>query len=1499
MGERATTTLPIVSIVISISLGFMLFLPDTSMLTYVFAAAVFLLSAAQFEKKRQGYIFISTLAVLGIIAAFINTDFESDDKFIVVATNALCFALYHVIYASSLSDNINERYKGHLLKQVYNTAPDAILLLDFYSKKVVDCNDTALLMYGYDDKKELVGQDRDNFIINKLSESEFTQCRKDIALHGKWTKTLKHETLSGQPFWAKVSVRPLQLEKNKYYILRISDVDEKIKVQKDLTHTHEQLDTLINGIESLVISTSFVGKNRKEEIDFVSNKTKEVYGLNKEEFLTRFKNNSIEHLIVDDVEVLLKEKYLGDKNRKPYILHYQIRRGDSNEERWIEEHVFPKHNSDRELIAKTSILTDITLRKTYENQLKESEERYRTIFEKNLAGVYKIRAKDKVIIDCNDAFTQMLGYNSKKEIVGKVSSELYEGSSDQGQFHENLLDKKSIINHESKLHLKNGKDVWLLENSRVVEDDKGVHSVEGTVIDITELKAAQEALKHSEESLSMIINNLDDIVYNLSVDTEGVRKFNYISSQMSKVFGISVSEYEEHLQNGTFTNLVHDEDKDHVKLMFDIAIQKQKPISLTYRIINQKTNNPHWIEENIYPNAVDREKLVFFGIIRDITQKRVAEEAMRLSERRYRGLFERNMAGVFRIYSPEDRLLECNQSLVSILGYDSIEELKNTPVRAYYFNDADQDKFVAKLKSDRALNNYEVCLRRKDGEELWCIVNATYNSEDKTTEGTLIDISELKLTSEALAISEHALSTILDKLPGMAYRCKLDEDWTMEYLSDGCLEITGYEPEELLFNNSFSFNSLILPEYDLSYQDMIDRSKNQRRFVYEYKIKDKSGKIKWVWEQAEVILDIEGNPIGLEGFITDITARKNYEEEINEKRVEYQNIIDGSPYGIVIHKDGKILFANTHAYNLLGINDDNKNQARKMTIYDFLSDEYHQEAIERKERLLQGETLDFIEVKLKRETGETIDVETRSMLTTFNGERAVHVVLNDISAKKELILERERARIAEEQNTLLEQEIFQHKKTQEQLKSNQRFTKNLLDSSLDMILGSSIQNVITEVNQAGLDRFGYTLEEFRLMHPKELYANEKDFEFVNTQLLKHGKFIGEVENKDKNGKVFSSILSSSLVRDDKGNIVGVMGISRDITEIKDVERVVSEQSSTIKSIFESNTNMLIWVVDKQMNYVSYNKSYYNAAKLLLAVEPSKGENLLEQFKTRLSDEDNNYFKGFFNKALKGSAQHFEISMKDVRNNEFWLEVYLSPIVLEDGAINEIACLAHEITDKKYAESKIKDSLNEKEVLLKEVHHRVKNNLQVISSILNLQSSYVNDANTLSILRESQNRIKSMSFIHESLYQTKNFSSINFSEYITNLTKNLVHTYQISPNKTSLRYEIEELSLNLDQAIPCGLIVNELVSNALKYAFPDDTDGELFIGLFADGDKVQIKVEDNGVGLPKDFDYENTNTLGLQLVLTLVEQLDGNLKLDSEDGTKYFITFTRINEKSNG
>lgn len=223
---------------------------------------------------------------------------------------------------------------------------------------------------------------------------------------------------------------------------------------------------------------------------------------------------------------------------------------------------------------------------------------------------------------------------------------------------------------------------------------------------------------------------------------------------------------------------------------------------------------------------------------------------------------------------------------------------------------------------------------------------------------------------------------------------------------------------------------------------------------------------------------------------------------------------------------------------------------------------------------------------------------------------------------------------------------------------------------------------------------------------------------------------------------------------------------------------------------------------------------------------------------------------------------------------------------------EPASLAYlrDITERRKAEEQIKISLREKEVLLKEVHHRVKNNLQVISSLLSLQAQTVKDEETRRLLEESRNRVKSMAYIHMQLYQSKNFAQIDFAPYVRNLAKNLLESHKKNGERVSLDVCVEDIFLSLDTAIPCGLIINELVSNALEHAFQNGRDGEIIVGLRKDGKKNMLVVSDNGVGLPREIDLHNTDTLGLQLVSALVDQLDGSLKLERDQGTVFRIAF---------
>jgi two-component sensor histidine kinase/CheY-like chemotaxis protein len=227
-------------------------------------------------------------------------------------------------------------------------------------------------------------------------------------------------------------------------------------------------------------------------------------------------------------------------------------------------------------------------------------------------------------------------------------------------------------------------------------------------------------------------------------------------------------------------------------------------------------------------------------------------------------------------------------------------------------------------------------------------------------------------------------------------------------------------------------------------------------------------------------------------------------------------------------------------------------------------------------------------------------------------------------------------------------------------------------------------------------------------------------------------------------------------------------------------------------------------------------------------------------------------------------------------------------------------LSAEIAERRRAEEQLKASLREKEVLLREIHHRVKNNLQVISSLLNLQSKYIKDPQARAMFKESQGRVKSMAIIHQKLYQAKDLAHINFAQHVQDLAEGLFRSYGADPAQTALTVEVEDVVLGLDTIIPCTLIIHELMTNCLKYAFSDNRRGEIGIELRAVQDKkYRLVVRDNGVGFPKELDYRNAQSLGLQIVTALTDQLEGTLEMVRGPGTIVAITFRDIKYKERG
>jgi two-component sensor histidine kinase len=246
----------------------------------------------------------------------------------------------------------------------------------------------------------------------------------------------------------------------------------------------------------------------------------------------------------------------------------------------------------------------------------------------------------------------------------------------------------------------------------------------------------------------------------------------------------------------------------------------------------------------------------------------------------------------------------------------------------------------------------------------------------------------------------------------------------------------------------------------------------------------------------------------------------------------------------------------------------------------------------------------------------------------------------------------------------------------------------------------------------------------------------------------------------------------------------------------------------------------------------------------------------------------------------------------------WLHGEARVIRDAEGRPVYIQGVAYDITERERASEalrrsseRIRASLAEKEVLLKEVHHRVKNNIQVIASLLKLQSAHIRDPQAVEMFNDSRNRVQSMALVHEKLYRSDDLARIDFGEYVEGLAKLLLRSYRSRANPIALDTQIENMPLGIDVAVPLGLILNELISNSLKYAFPDETAGTIRVELHHPGaNRHELTVADDGVGLPNRLDVLKTGTLGMQLVRTLVQQIGGTLQVRSDAGTEFRISF---------
>ncbi len=339
---------------------------------------------------------------------------------------------------------------------------------------------------------------------------------------------------------------------------------------------------------------------------------------------------------------------------------------------------------------------------------------------------------------------------------------------------------------------------------------------------------------------------------------------------------------------------------------------------------------------------------------------------------------------------------------------------------------------------------------------------------------------------------------------------------------------------------------------------------------------------------------------------------------------------------------------------------------------------------------------------------------------------------------------------------------------------------------------------------------------------------------------------------------------------------------------RQAEDALQQSEEMFRSVVE-NAQSGIVIIDQEF------RPLYANDEMLRIMGYSREEFVGADFRKYLDEESLELVADRYQRRQKGGEVPSRYEFTIIRKDGEKRRVEISSTLMKDSSQN-ITTLTQvqDITEQRQAEEQIKSSLHEKEVLLREIHHRVKNNLQIISSLLNLQSQHIEDSKALEMFAESRLRVRSMAMVHEKLYRSEDLSRVDFREYVRSLSYHLFQMYGVTPDKVALEMDIEDVLLDINTAIPCGLLVSELISNALKHAFPEGHSGTVSVSMkpVADGG-IELRISDDGVGLESDLDLKNSESFGLQLVDMLTEQLQGTLSIDRNGGTTFAVCFKEM------
>ncbi|MEQ8549991.1 MAG: PAS domain S-box protein [Cyclobacteriaceae bacterium] len=1032
------------------------------------------------------------------------------------------------------------------------------------------------------------------------------------------------------------------------------------------------------------------------------------------------------------------------------------------------------------------------------------------------------------------------------------------------------IEDPNILEYDTdcRLNTSNNEDVYV-KGKAIIERENGIaKKITGVVYDVTEEKIAEQRLKEKNNQLALLESFIDQSTDALQVSNETGRLV-YVNKTAALRLAIDKQEASNYYV-GEFEPLFKQKQawQDHIQ-----DLKTKGTLTIDSINFNTETKKSFPVEVTVSYQVINGNGYVIANS-RDITERKLSELALLESEKKFRFIAENTSDGI--MVFENDHITYSSDAYNTILGYS--QEECETHNREFIYNSLHPEDRESTFKLlEESIKNlasgitYQFRVKHKKGHYIWREdrSNLFYDERGNHIKSIVLarDITQRKQNEIALQESEAKHRFLVENSQELI--CIHEPTGLYKFISPSIFKLTGYTTEELIGKDPYDFFhpddvSRILENHQSSQSGGASRD-------IQYRFRKKDNTYIWLVTYTSLIKDNDGNPISLITGSRDITEIKEAELKTKESEERFKAIANNLP-GVVYQcrndENFSMIYLNNQIETLTGVLKETFISG-ELSIIDLVHEEDRERVIAAAADALKNRAPFNLTYKLFNTNKDEWNWVEEFGQGVFEGSELRYiegVVLNINQNKLTALALQESEEMLSSIADNIPGAIWRYK----------RYPNG--EDKIDYI-SKGIEN-IWELSREEVSKNTNAL--FEMIHPDDISGFMDSIE-ESSKNLTPWKY--EYRIIISNGKMKWLSAAGQPKQLDNGTIVW-NSLALDVTDRKEAEIALEK---TLKQLNLSiRTGKLgIWESGIVSRDLIWNDQMFD----VFGIDKSTFDYKLDTFNKMLHPEDAEYASQEMSRIALGEVVQ-DVRFRVIRPDGKVKHIYASgaPILNDKGEVEKLLGVNIDVTHIAEYQAQLEAALDDKEALFKELHHRIKNNLQMVTSLLHIKSTMTKDFYLKSFVNETTAKILSISAIHEQLLQMQGVKELDIKDYLESLCKNLVRTYSYGNLQFELETQIASITLDIDRVLSIGLIVNEIISNTMKYAYPETGSGKIYVFLRNENNESILTVSDDGIGIPTGKTTNMSGSYGMQLISLFTQQIDGTLEIQNTHGTKFIIKF---------